>query len=151
MTSVLARHSMRKVLLIVAAAVLVIVGGTALAYQIWWQTKGTEVIASLGDGTRFGTGKDLQACVTEAVLRVKRSSSVIGFTDQVKNELFLEECLKVAQPVTGFCVGVPSPSDAATSASWRDQMGDKYGLEGTLRQGLVTEIQTFCSADAAQH
>jgi hypothetical protein len=142
---------MSKVLLIAAAAVLVIVGGTALAYQIWWQTKGAEVVATLGDGSRFGTGKDLQACVTEAVLRVKRSNSVIGFTDQVKNELFLEECLKAAQPVTGFCAGVPSQSDTATSASWREQMGGKYGLEGTLRQGLVTEIQTFCNADAAQH
>ncbi len=89
--------------------------------------------------------------MTEAVLRVKRSSSLIGFADQIKNELFLEECLKVARPVTGFCVGVPSRSDAATSASWREQMGGKYGLEGTLRQGLVTEIQTFCNADAAQH
>jgi tetrahydromethanopterin S-methyltransferase subunit D len=142
---------MRKVLLIAAAAVVVIVGGTALAYQIWWQTRGAEVVATLGDGTRFGTGKDLQACVTEAVLRVKRSNSLIGFTDQVKNELFLEECLKVAQPVTGFCVGVPPQSDTAASASWREQMGGKYGLEGTLQQGLVTEIQTFCNTDAAQH
>jgi hypothetical protein len=141
----------RKTFLMIAAVVLVIVGGTAIAYQIWWQTKGAEVVATLGDGKRFGTGKDLQACVTEAVLRVKRSNSVIGFTDQVKNELFLEECLKVAQPVTGFCVGVPSQSDAATSASWREQMGGKYGLEGTLQQGLVTEIQTFCNTDAAQH
>jgi hypothetical protein len=151
MTSIPAKYSMSKVLLIVAAAVLVIIGGGALAYQIWWQTKGADVVATLGDGTRFGTGKDLQACVTEAVLRVKRSSSLIGFTDQIKNELFLEECLKVAQPVTGFCVGVPSRSDGATSASWRDQMGEKYGLEGTLRQGLVTEIQTFCNADATRH
>lgn len=142
---------MSKILLIVAGAILVIAGGTTLAYQIWWQTKGAEVVAALGDGTRFGAGKDLQACVTEAVLRVKRSNSVIGFTDQVKNELFLEECLKVAQPVTGFCVGVPPQSDTATSAGWREQMGDRYGLEGTLRQGLVTEIQAFCSADAAQH
>jgi hypothetical protein len=141
----------RKTLLIVAAAVFVAAGGTALAYQIWWQTKGTEVVATLGDGTRFGAGKDLQACVTEAVLRVKRSSSRIGFTDQIKNELFLEECLKVAAPVSGFCAGVPSKSDAATSAAWREQMGGKYGLEGTLRQGLVTEIQAFCDANAAQH
>ena len=141
----------RKTLLIVAAAVLVAAGGTALAYHIWWQTKGAEVVATLGDGTRFGAGRDLQACVTEAVLRVKRSSSRIGFTDQIKNELFLEECLKVAAPVSGFCVGVPSKSDAATSAAWREHMGDRYGLEGTLRQGLVTEIQAFCDAGAAQH
>jgi hypothetical protein len=140
-----------KTLLIVAGVVVLIAGGTALAYQIWWRTKGAEVVAALGEGTRFGTGKDLQACVTEAVLRVKRSASLIGFTDQVKNELFLEECLKAAAPVTGFCVGVPSQSDVATSAAWREQMGSKYGLEGTLRQGLVTEIQTYCAADAAQH
>jgi hypothetical protein len=141
----------RKSLLIVAAVVLLIAGGTTLAYQIWWRTKGAEVVAALGDGTRFGTGKDSQACVTEAVLRVKRSDSRIGFTDQIKNELFLDECLKVATPVAGFCINVPSKADAATSAAWRAQMGSKYGLQGTLRQGLVTEIQSFCEADANQH
>jgi len=141
----------RKTLLIVAAVIFVVTGGTALAYHIWWQTKGAEVVSTLGEGSRFGTDKDVQACVTEAVLRVKRSSSLIGFTDQIKNELFLDECLKVAAPVTGFCVGVPSKSDAATSAAWREQMGGKYGLEGTLRQGLVTEIQGFCEANASQH
>lgn len=138
-----------KTLLIALALLLFIIGGAVLTYQIWWQTKGQEVIASLGDGTRFGEGKDRQACLTEAVLRVKRGSG-LGVTDQVKSELFLEECLKVAGPVDGFCTGVPSRSDAA-SAAWRTEMGKKYGLEGSMRQGLVKEIQDFCAADAGQH
>lgn len=138
-----------KAFLIVASVVLVIAGGTVVAYYVWWQTKGAEVVAALGDGTRFATGKDRQDCVTEAVLRVKRSSALIGFTDQIKNELFLDECLKAAAPVTGFCVGVPSRSDTAASVSWREQTSGRYGLEGTLRQGLVNEIQDFCNADAA--
>jgi hypothetical protein len=140
-----------KALLIAACTVLAIGGGTALAYQIWWQTRGTEVVASLGDGTRYGAGRDSQACVTEALWRVKSSSGLIGFTDQVKNELFLDECLKAATTAGGFCTGVPPKSDTQTSAAWRAQTSDRYGLEGTLRQGLVTEIQDFCEADASAH
>jgi hypothetical protein len=154
MKSILTHHSMPislRVVLIAAGVLLLIAGGTAVAYQIWWQTKGAKVVATLGEGTHFGTGKDVQACVTEAVLRVKRSGGLIGLTGQVRSELFLEECLKVAVPVTGFCVGVPSKSAPATSAAWREQMGRKYGLEGTLRQGLVTEIQAFCESNASQH
>jgi hypothetical protein len=109
------------------------------------------IIASLGDGTRFGTGKRPQACVTEAVWRVKNTGGLIGFTGQVKNELFLEECLKAAAPADNFCSGVPSKSDAETSAAWRAQTSERYGLEGTLRQGLVGEIQDFCEADAGEH
>jgi hypothetical protein len=137
-----------KALLIAAAMILVIGGGTALAYQIWWQTRGNDVVASLGDGTRYGAGKHPQACVAEAVWRVKSASGLIGFTDQVKNELFLEECLQAAAPADSFCRGVPARSDAETSAAWRARTSDSYGLEGTLRQGLVGEIQDFCAADA---
>jgi hypothetical protein len=49
-----------KALLIAASTILVIGAGTALAYQIWWQTRGNEVVASLGDGTRYGGGKHPQ-------------------------------------------------------------------------------------------
>ena len=140
-----------KFLLIAAVSILVIAGGVALAVTIWWNTKGAEVVASLGEGTRYAAGNSRQACVTEAVLRVKRASGAIGFTDQVKNELFLEECLKAAAPVDGFCTGVPSKSDLATSVAWRKQTSEKYGLEGTLRQGLVKEIQDFCDRDASEH
>jgi hypothetical protein len=140
-----------KFLLIAAASILLVAGGVALAATIWWQTRGAQVVASLGDGTRYAAGHDRQACVSEAVLRVKRSSGAIGFTEQLKNELFLEECLKAAAPVDGFCAGVPSRSDAATSVAWRKQASEKYGLEGTLRQGLVQEIQDFCAADASAH
>ena len=140
-----------KTLLIVACSVVLIGGGTVLAYHLWWQTRGAEIVGSLGDGTRFGNGKDRQACVSEAVLRLKRGTGLIGFTDQVKNELFLEECLKVAAPVDGFCAGVPANSDSATSIAWRKQTSQKYGLEGTLRQGLVRGIQDFCEADASEH
>jgi len=140
-----------KFLLIAVAAVLLIAGGVALGATIWWQTKGAEVVASLGDGTRYAAGNNRLACVSEAVLRVKRSSAAIGFADQVKNELFLEECLKAAAPVDGFCTGVPSKSDTATSVAWRKQTSERYGLEGTLRQGLVREIQDFCDKDASEH
>lgn len=152
MTSLEVNPSMRlKTVIIIASVILVVAGGSVLAYQIWWQTKGVELVASLGDGTRFGATGDREACVTEAVLRVKRGTGLIGFTDQVKNQLFLEECLKAAAPVAGFCVGVPARSDATASSAWRADMGKKYGLEGTLRQGLVQEIQDFCNADAGQH
>ena len=140
-----------KVLLIIAASFLLIAGGVALGVTIWWQTRGAEVVASLGDGTRYGAGHNRLACVSEAVLRVKRSSAAVGFADQLKNELFLEECLKAAAPVDGFCAGVPSKSDAATSVAWRKQTSERYGLEGTLRQGLVKEIQDFCDKDASEH
>ena len=140
-----------KILLIAACSILLIAGGVALATTIWWNTRGAEVVASLGDGTRYAAGHDRQACVNEAVLRVKRASGAIGFTDQVKNELFLEECLKAAAPVDGFCTGVPSQSNSATSVAWRKQTSERYGLEGTLRQGLVREIQNFCEADASAH
>jgi hypothetical protein len=144
-------RSFVKALVISAAVILFLAGGTALAINFWWQTRGAAVIATLGEGTRFADGHDQQACVTEAVLRVKRSDGLVGFTDEVRNELFLEECLKAAAPTAGFCHNVPSDIDREASASWRGQMSTRYGLEGTLRQGLVIEIQSFCNEDAGAH
>lgn len=140
-----------KGLVVLAGIVLLLAGGTAVAITIWWQTRGAAVVASLGDGTRFGARRDQQACVTEAVLRVKRSSGSIGFTDEVRNELFLDECLRAAAPTAGFCNDVPSDSDLEATTAWRDRMSERYGLEGTLRRGLVIEIQSFCNAEASRH
>ena len=64
---------------IVAGVLALVIGGAALAFYGWWQTKGADIVATLGDGTRYGTGKDRQACVTEAVLRVKRGGGLVGF------------------------------------------------------------------------
>jgi hypothetical protein len=139
-----------KVLLILGGVLLFLAGGTVIAIYTWWQIKGTAIVASLGQGTKFGQGKNRQECVTEAVLRVKRGAGVIGFSQEIKDELFLEECLKVAAPVAGFCDGVPPTSDAEKTTAWRDQTTKRYGLEGNLRRGLVAEIQDFCNAEAGR-
>ena len=139
-----------KALLIFGSLIVLLVGGVAFTFYAWWQIKGAAVVATIGEGTRFGTGKDRQACVTEAVLRVKRGGGLIGLTEEVKDELFLAECLKVATPVAAFCDGVPPKSDLAQSASWQQQMSRKYGLEGKLRQGLVSPIQDLCNTESGR-
>jgi hypothetical protein len=135
-----------KVVLILGGVLLFLAGGAAVAVYTWWHTKGAAVIATLGEGTRFGKDKSRQDCVTEAVLRLKRGGGMIGFTAEIKEELFLEECLKVANPVAGFCDGIPPKSDVEKTTAWRDETTKKYGLQGNLRRGLVAEIQDFCNA-----
>jgi hypothetical protein len=137
-----------KATLIIGGVLLFLAGAAVVAAYTWWQTKGAAVVATLGEGSRFGKGKSRQDCVTEAVLRLKRGSSLIGFTEEIKGELFLEECLRVASPVAGFCDGIPPKSDVDKTTAWRDETARRYGLEGNLRRGLVAEIQDFCNAQA---
>jgi hypothetical protein len=139
-----------KVLLIVLAVIVLGLGALgAIGWGIytWWQKEGSGLIATIDEGKAFGADKDRTACVNEAVARIKREG---GFTGAVKVRLFFDECLKAAKPVPGFCDNVPAPSSILKSATWLDEMNQKYGLTGIYEKDLLAEIQKTCEADAGR-
>ena len=138
-----------KVVLICLAALFVIAVAAAGGGYWWWQHHGDALLAQARlietEGARFATGKDKQACVDEAIIRVRQS----GVTSGVKAQLFLTGCLRAARPLAGFCDGVPNrDDDFAKSASWNKQRTEDYGLGPFEGPFVVQTIQRFCTRAA---
>jgi hypothetical protein len=125
---------------------VIVLGGAAVALGtfFWWQQHGQPMLAeskaAIGDGAKFGDGKDARACVDEAVARVKSA----GYTGAVTARLFLTSCLKVAKPVAGFCDDVPAKTDQVRTASWQLKMNRRYGLNPPNETDVVLAIQFTC-------
>jgi hypothetical protein len=135
-----------KVVLVVVVLLGAAVGG---AYW-WWQQNAEAMIAdakaTMADATRFAAGKDSAACVNEAAVRAKGS----GFTGAIKDRLFLTGCLRAAKRTPGFCDGVPAATEILTSASWQQQLNQKYGLTPPFETVVIPAgIQDFCGRQSS--
>jgi hypothetical protein len=132
------------VLLISLGIFSVVVAAVGGGYW-WWQQNGDALMAEArsaeAEGTRFAVGKDEQACVDEAVTRAKGG----GMTAALKAQPFLTTCLGAAQPVAGFCDGVPGPDDVLKSVSWNRQRISDYGLSAFEAPFVLGPIQRFCT------
>jgi hypothetical protein len=134
-----------KVVLIVLVVFVVGIGAAGWGIYTWWQHEGAGLVATIDEGKAFARGKDRNACVDEAVTRIKRDG---GFTGAVKVKLFLTECLSAARATPGFCDNVPAQSEVLKSVTWLQEMNKKYGLSGSLEGSLLSEIQHICDEDA---
>lgn len=100
----------------VFALVLATCGGV-----VAWFYGNSEALAEQGkaamrDGAHFGGGKDANACVDEALRRLRELD--LGFIGEATNKVFLEACLDVASRPAGFCDGVPPRDEILQSAGW---------------------------------
>lgn len=134
-----------KVLLIgLGVFILLVVAAVGGGYW-WWQRNGDDLIAGVrsagAEGIRFAIGKDQQACVDEAVTRVKGAGMIAG----LKGQLFLTSCLRAARPVAALCDGVPRPDEFLKSISWNTQHTSDYGLSSSEGPFIMQTIQRFCA------
>lgn len=136
---------LRILLISLAVFAVLVVAGVAGVYW-WWQQNRDALIAearSVGaEGVRFAVGKNQQACVDEAVARVKGA----GVIARLKTQVFLTTCLGAAQPVAAFCDGVPKPDEFLKSISWNTQYTSDYGLSSSEGTFVAQTIQRFCAS-----
>lgn len=68
------------------------------------------------EGMAYGKSADAQACLGEGLRRLDLDR---GIVKQALNNIFVEECLRLAVPRSeGFCVGVPSRDEVVATATW---------------------------------
>ena len=97
---------------------------------------------TFADGAEYGRLTDNEGCLHEAAARHARA---VGFTDMVKNNVFLRACLEASRPSPGFCDGVPGRADFMEGIRWQAVQCKRYGL--TLEQQcgqLFQQVQQFC-------
>lgn len=133
-----------KVVLISLGALFIVVTAVVGGAYWWWQQNGDALIADAraagAEGARFAAGKDGQACVDEAVTRVKDA----GMSAGLKAQWFLTGCLRSARMVPEFCDGVPAPEEFVKSVSWNAQRSAEYGLGSFQAPFVLQTIQRFC-------
>ena len=135
-----------KVLLVVCGLLLVVTIGVVVAGYIVVKKYGPGLVEAsqktYTEGVEYGRRTDNEGCVNEAAAR---HAHVAGFTDFVRNGVFMEACLEASRPTPGFCDDIPRELEFIKGATWQQQQCRRYGLKQESQCGqLFQGVQRFC-------
>lgn len=135
-----------KVLLTIGVLLVVLLVGALVAGYFLVSRYGPGLLEAgqktYNEGVESGQRTDNEGCLNEAVARHAR---VEGFTDMVRNGIFMETCLESSRPTPGFCDEVPRQTDFIKGALWQQQQCRRFGLRPEQQCGqLFQGVQRFC-------
>lgn len=133
--------------------VVVLVSFAALAVGIvfaarWLKEQGRAVAKNtentVTEAQQFGKGKDAEACMTEALSRLKPCD---GFICEAQTKLFLVNCLEAATVKPEECANVPATKELMQTVRWQRDECAKRGWPGDQRcTRLVQGLQVYCES-----
>ena len=135
-----------KVLLIIGGLLVVLAVVVGVAGYIFVRRYGPGLLEAgkqtIADAQEYGRRTDNEGCLNEAV---SRQAHAQGFTEIVKNGIFVRACLEASRPTPGFCDGVPGRLEFMKSARWQLDQCARYGLKQEQQCGqLFQQVQQFC-------
>jgi hypothetical protein len=137
-----------KVLLVVGVLLVVLLVGVAVAAYFLARTYGPGLVEAgkqtYNEGVEYGRRTDNEGCLNEAVARQARAE---GFTDMIKNNVFMRACLEASRPTPGFCDTVPRQTEFMKAIAWQQQECRRYGLPPEKQcSQLFQQVQQFCES-----
>ena len=140
-----------KVLLVVGVLLVVLLLGAVVVGYFVVSRYGPGLMEAgqqtYNEGVEYGRRTDNEGCLNEAAARQARAA---GFTDMVRNGIFMETCLEASRPTPGFCDGVPRQIDFMKAVAWQQQQCKRFGLKPEQQCGqLFQGVQRFCEKRAA--
>ena len=140
-----------KVLLVVGVLLVVLIVGALVAGYFVVSRYGPGLVEAgrqtFEEGAEYGQRTDNEGCLNEAAARQAR---VEGFTDMVRNGIFMQTCLEASRPTPGFCDGVPRQMEIMKGVAWQQQQCQRFGLRPEQQCGqLFQGVQRFCEKRGA--
>lgn len=141
-----------KVLLVVGGLLLVLLVAAVAGLFYVARTYGPGIVEagkhSMEEGRDYGRRTDNEGCLNESVARHARAA---GFSEILKNNLFLNSCLEASRPTPGFCDDVPGRAEIMKGARWQMDECKRYGLKPESQCGqLFQQVQQFCERRRAE-
>src|SRR5215213_5027987 len=133
-----------KVLLIVGLVLVVLLAGAGGYFVVRKYGPGLMEAGkqTYEEGVGYGRRTDNEGCLNEAVARQARAE---GFTDMIKNNVFMRACFEASRPTPGFCDAVPRQTEFMKAIAWQQQQCQRYGLSADKQCGqLFGQVQQFC-------
>ena len=136
----------KVVLVVVIAGFLLLVAGVVI-FARWVKAQGAQLQeqgkATIAEAEAFGRGKDGEACVAEALERMKTAD---GFIGEAKTKVFLQHCLGTATVAPQTCEGVPAPTEILKTAQWTVDECARRGYPNNQRcTRLIGALQVHCA------
>ncbi len=126
---------------------LILLGvGTA----VWVHYYGDSFVASTKDltekGVAYGREHTADECVGEALGQVK-DCAPINMKCTMNGQVFIQSCLRGANPADEFCQGVPAPTAILDSISYRKDQCERRGQSGKEQcSQIIQGVQSYCEA-----
>lgn len=126
---------------VIVLVVLVVIGVAAY----WISTRGGEWLEkgkqSVAEGQSFGKGTDNQGCLTEALSRHRKETSM---SNAIATQVFISSCLPSSRETPGFCEGVPGKMEFMKTGQWQVEQCRREGLRDSYCPQLFGAVQNFC-------
>jgi hypothetical protein len=135
-----------KILLLILLVLAVLLGIGVFFGIRWVQSKGgrlrDEGQQVMAEAREFGRGKEANACMSEAFVRLRACD---GFICEAKVNVFLKTCLEAAEVPPGFCEGVPRRDEIMAAARWTIDQCSQRGMAGDQPcNRLMRAVQEYC-------
>jgi hypothetical protein len=135
-----------KVLLVVGVLLVLLLVGAVVVGFFLVRTYGPGMMEAgqqtYNEGVEYGRRTDNEGCLNEAAARQARAE---GFTDMVRNGIFMQTCLEASRPTPGFCDDVPRQTEFMKAVAWQQRQCQRFGLRPEQQCGqLFQGVQRFC-------
>ncbi|HEV7396526.1 MAG TPA: hypothetical protein VGN86_08465 [Pyrinomonadaceae bacterium] len=132
--------------ILISVTVLIVVIAIMIGAGIYWLSSHGPALLEKGkqnvvEGQNFGKGTDNQGCLTEALARHRRDTSMSG---ALATQLFLTSCLPNSRETPEFCTEVPSRMEFVKSAQWQTERCLKENLRDSYCPQIFAQVQSFC-------
>lgn len=136
----------KVVLVVILVGFLLLVAGVVI-FARWMKSQGARLQeqgkVAIAEAEAFGKGKDGEACVAEALNRLKTAE---GFIGEAKTKVFLQHCLQAATVPPAMCEGVPAPTELMKTAQWTLDECARRGFPNNQRCArLIGALQVHCA------
>lgn len=136
------RRTGLRIAVFALVGVLALVGVSFIGLLVWaWRNVDRQERAE-AEGVAFASHATDAGCLDETLRRVRVGDSWLRLHDAA----FLRGCLEGAEPSSGFCAGVPLPSDQEGGLEWRLARCEaaELGLDEGNCSSLLWPVQTYC-------
>ncbi len=115
--------------------------------QEWFGGLAEQGEQATAEARNFAATHDQDACVVEGLRRAEPCAEG-ELMCEVTAGVFLQSCLDLATPVSGFCDAVPPQTEIMRSAQWAIETCNARGHAGSQRCGrLAQAIQRHCDVE----
>ena len=140
-----------KIVLIVVGCLVLLCSGVVGLGIYWYVSSGKQMMEQMSQGVRqsaeegaaFGSDKEDNACLREALSRLQKDNS---FQNTMAVNLFLASCLGKSNRTPEFCKDVPASGEFGKSTQWSVQRCKELGVATQGCGQLMGVVQAHCQA-----
>ena len=137
---------LKVTLILVAVSIALLIATIFVGFHAVQRISGSAK-QSMADGDAFGRGKEVSACIDEAVARATTRCAKNDAFCLMQVQMFLMRCMETSNVPADFCSSIPERVPFALRNRWAADECARRGHAGDSRcKQMMETVQLHCSS-----